>query len=322
MNAFLLLAFLLVLNNDVGSLLPEGPHNIESAKNIFSIASYNTWGLPIRLPGHNQGSRYKRIPGALIKTGVDILCLQETFSKRLRYPLIDSLSRYFYSYSDYTCNKTILGPWVKDCYGGLMTWSKYPIIDEVFVPFAKVKGMNIEERIGGKGFLISSILKGTQLIYVINTHLYAGMDDHSEFIRQKQIKQLEQFLNEEPYRNTIILLAGDFNITHPNVASMYPDIDSSIVYKEITNELEFKDSSPQLDESGFTIDHRKNIFQEDDKPLQRLDYIFYRNGNNGSSICVENQGLYMHQLPLSDHLGWRVQLSISDHSYSYSTIDN
>ena len=199
---------------------------------------------------------------------VDVLCLQETFSKRLRKPLIDSLSRHYYSYSDYTCNKTIFGPLVKDCYGGLMTWSKFPIIKEKFYPFSRVEGMNFEEKIGGKGFLISTIITDDRLLHIVNTHLYSGMDEKSESIRYHQVQEIKNILSLNEYLTSPVILAGDFNITHPGVASKYPDLSPSKVYEIIGTDLGFTDSCPNIDEYSYTIDPRINSYQSKGKHLQ------------------------------------------------------
>jgi endonuclease/exonuclease/phosphatase family metal-dependent hydrolase len=311
MKFFLLATFILIFTANVSPFAPGEKETVNRDPSTITIASYNTWGLPLWMPGHDQGNRYKELPKALASSEVDILCLQETFSKRLRQPLVDSLSRHFFSYSDYSCNKRILGPWVRDCYGGLMTWSRYPIIEETFIQYSRVSGMNLEEKIGSKGFLISTLLIDDILLYVVNTHLYAGMDKNAERIRYHQIMELEAELSQEKYNDFPILLAGDFNITHPQVASMYNDLNPSQVYDCVINDLDFQDSCPSLNNESYTIDPRKNIFQQSAKHLQRLDYIFYKNGKRRPEICVNQQELFMKDSPLSDHLGWKVQLSLS-----------
>lgn len=315
MKAFLIITFILILNADISpfTTLKNKSSHIDPSSLI--IASYNTWGLPLWMPGHDQGNRYRELPKALTSARVDILCLQETFSKRLRQPLVDSLSRYFFSYSDYTCNKRIFGPWVRDCYGGLMTWSRYPIVDETFIQYSKVRGMKLEEKIGSKGFLISTLLKEDMLIYVVNTHLYAGSDENAERIRHHQILELNAELSKDKYNDFPVLLVGDFNITHPQVASMYHDLKPSQVYDCVINDLKFNDSCPTLNNESYTIDPRKNIFQKSGKHLQRLDYIFYKNGEFSPEICIDYQKLFMKSPSLSDHLGWQVQ-------FSFSSIDN
>lgn len=276
----------------------SGDENVNS----YSFVTFNTWGLPIWIPGSNQGERYDRIPESLLSGNFDIICLQETFSKRLRTKINQRLSEKYYHYSDYNCDKTIFGPVKRDCHGGLMTWSKYPIIHEEFHQFPKHNYQNIEEKIGSKGFLISSIALPDGIIVVINTHLYAGKSESASQIRLSQLQYLEKILKaNNNYNQLPILLMGDLNINHPDVVRQSALFTNQEAYEFLSKNMAFKDSCPQLDQSHYTIDYRSNKYVEEENPLQKLDYIFYRE-SIGSMMC-----------PISATSGMKSRDNVSDH---------
>lgn len=122
----------------------------------LNVVTFNTWGLPVKLPGMDQSKRFESIPDSLLGLGADI-CLQETFSKRLRRKIMDKMPYHLMHQSDYLCQRTQAGILQIDCFGGLMTWSKHPIIYEEFFPFPLFDDMNWVEKSGRKGVLIPTI---------------------------------------------------------------------------------------------------------------------------------------------------------------------
>jgi len=101
---------------------------------FIKLISFNAWALPIWLPGHDHSMRYREIPQKLVDTTADILCIQEAFAESFRRELLATTSDCYNTFSDFRCNRSILGLINMDCYGGLMTLSKFPIIDEEFFP--------------------------------------------------------------------------------------------------------------------------------------------------------------------------------------------
>ncbi|MBK7223012.1 MAG: endonuclease/exonuclease/phosphatase family protein [Saprospiraceae bacterium] len=131
--------------------LPKKKELCLDYKSDFKITSYNVWGLPVTLPGHEDDKRFPHIADTLIKLSPDILCLQEVFSTQFRHLNLPKLMNQYYYFSDYTCNQSIV-PWVqRDCHGGLATFSRFPVLEEHFQPFPQVEGMRWEEKLGAKG---------------------------------------------------------------------------------------------------------------------------------------------------------------------------
>ncbi len=275
----------------------EMEHKIENG--ALSIISYNTWGLPISLSGHDQERRFDDMGKALMDINADIIALQETFHPELRSTLLQDLHKEYYSYSNYRINRSILGLAQMDYYGGLMTLSKYPIEKEVFFPFPITESTSFIEKTGAKGFLLSKIKYGDQYIYVVNTHLYAGNNPHAEKQRKIQMEYMHNILNQQCLQDEILVLAGDFNIHHPCVAP-------SVVYDMITQEYNYMDSKPIITHHDYTMDGEHNPFASRKEPKTKLDYIF-TTAKFGEQFNIKNQERIMtHKRPFSDHFGWKM----------------
>ena len=278
----------------------------------LKCVSYNAWGLPVWLKGHNQSSRFSALPDSLLNLHQDIICLQECFHPVLRHKVLKKLTKEYYFISDYYCNQDIFGPVKRDCFGGLMTFSKFPIIYEKFFAYSKNNQTGIIENIGNKGFLFTVIdLNGTH-INIINTHLYAGNNKLAENQRMLQIKQMFTHISSLPefYKNPTLLM-GDINITHPDVYKCNNTYQYSYVYDYILEQMGFVDSKPSLTENDYTYNGKINQYVKDTTNLQKLDYCFIYFPNNKEVLNIKEQGTVLDNYPfLSDHMGWQIQFEI------------
>lgn len=302
----LLLFFAKITSVSTGTSIPQLPVKIHSANAPIELLSLNTWGLPVRLAGHDQKRRFENIPQVLAKAPAEIICLQECFSNRLRKDLQQNLRANYQTLSDYQCNRKILGLVKTDCYGGLMTFSKYPIVQETFFPFPRNGEMTMIEKWGTKGFLVSLLDLGDKKINIINTHLYAGNHPKAEAQRLLQIQYmnavLDTLLVQQPYPS---LLVGDLNITHPQVLEHNTKVSKSIVYDFIVNQMDFIDPTMQLDENDFTIDPLRNKYSGEKDGRQKLDYCLARKAPfSDSEIRIANSStMFAGENAISDHLG-------------------
>jgi len=271
----------------------------------LSVLSYNTWGLPIELKGHDHEKRFTTMADSILALHPDIIGLQETFHPKLRAQLLNTLPRTYFTYSDYHCNKEIVPFIEKDCYGGLMTLSVYPIIWEQFHPFPIADETSIIEKIGSKGFLLSRIKYGDRIIQVVNTHLYAGDHKKAERMRLLQMKFMQQTIQSiNDYNQYETILLGDFNV-HP------PDVACSEVYDFIVDGMGYVDTKSNISQSDFTSDHTANKYVSSKDKRTKLDYIFYKPVGEKKNIKIvsQNRALASTQ-PLSDHFGWNVRFQI------------
>ena len=268
----------------------------------ISILTYNVWALPISLYKHDHFYRFPKIPHAVKNIDADIVCLQETFHPKLRTNLINVLGDKYETESDYWCNQVIIPFIIKDCQGGLMTLSKYPILSEQFYQFPRDEKYSLIEYVGAKGFLITKINVNGSIIYVINTHLYAGNNKHAEMQRGVQIDYINHIINKEMNIESYpIFLVGDINIHHP-------DVSHSPTYSKITNDMGFNDTKINVNENDYTSDCKYNSYVQKEEPRSKLDYIFYKS-NNQSQVIKSNRCLDQKPL-LSDHLGWLSYIKI------------
>lgn len=263
----------------------------------LSILSLNTWGLPIRLAKHKQVERFKQIPAVLNAENTDIICLQECFSRPLRKNILNNISSsYFYS-SDYTCNKRRAGILKLDCHGGLMTFSKYPIIEEHFYSYPKFEGTTFIEKIGAKGFLVSLLDLGYSQIYVINTHLFAGHKDGAELIREQQIKFMWQMLGQLKILDKELILVGDLNISHPKVMNENKSVSNSNIYNRLISEYGFIDGNKNAE---YTFDPVSNDYCNSKEGQQILDYILYKPARE-KEVSLSSWTVLNNQDAVSDH---------------------
>ncbi len=199
-------------------MMESNIHPIEHQQSLVHLLSFNAWALPIWLPYHDQQKRYKAIPQRLIDTNADIICIQEAFADSFRRQQLTATSDHYDIYSDYSCNRLIAGLVKMDCHGGLMTLSKYPIEEEQFYAFPKSRYMRWEESLGAKGFLLTKLQVNQNTVYVINTHLYAGLTQADELHQLVQIKYMHEVLEDHNVLSHDIFLLGDLNILHPSIA--------------------------------------------------------------------------------------------------------
>lgn len=296
---------------------------ISTKQSTLKCISYNTWGLPISLQGHQQWDRFRRMPDTLMDSSADILCLQETFHPVLRNAIVQKLRSEYYFSGDYRCNLPFAGLLKKDCQGGLMTFSKFPVLSEVFFEFPEYHGISIVEKIGSKGFLWTIIDMNGLNINVLNTHLYAGDDEFSETIRLRQIKYMVDILisNHEFLSNPTILM-GDINTTHPDMSKLNSKYTASKLYPFLVNEINFVDSNPELTPDDYTYDGSKNYFIKDAQNKQKLDYCFYKNPIDVEILSLKSRSLTFNKNKLlSDHFGWSVTFAIKHENYQSRLAD-
>ena len=275
---------------------------------VVTTLSYNIWGLPIWLPKVGFNSRFKKIVRKINMESFDILCLQECFSSRARDILMKNIHSSYNIFSEYICNEQRV-PFLKmDCHGGLLTLSRFPIVEELFFSFPANDSMKLTELIGKKGVMISYIvdeLKDT--VAVVNTHLYAGQLHKDEQQRLLQIQFIHGILEEyDVYRFPVIFM-GDLNIIHPEIA-FSNSRECSTVYDYIRDTMLFKDTAPTLLNHHFTIDYRRNGYCNRKDGIQKLDYCFVRDHSDTNFRIVDKRSIFGEENSYSDHLAWRTDL--------------
>src|SRR5262249_46474361 len=183
----------------------EIPHQTISAP--FKIVSLNIWDLPYWFVKNRQ-QRMLQIAEYLHGLDAEIICLQESFDVRHRRLLYERLGcdRYYASGGFEATRKAPLAAF--DTTGGLVTFSKFPIIEHTFTPFNQFTP-SLVERIGRKGVLEATIETPYGVMQVFNIHLHMGRKFFAHNIRVKQLKSVLERI--EAQRHMPVILAGDFN---------------------------------------------------------------------------------------------------------------
>lgn len=288
---------------------------INDENQSISALSYNVWALPIWMPGHDQSARFSKIADSIASRDFEIVCLQEVFNRRVRKELLSKLTTNYFIGSNYQCNQPIIGRLVqKDCYGGLMTLSKYPIMEESFYKFSIADNTSFIERIGSKGFLFTTVLWNGQPINIINTHLYAGESRKAESNRMRQMHEMKQIIeNLDAFKLYPTLLFGDLNVAQPEIESIISCDQDIQAYNFITQKMNFVDTPQALDANSYTINSQVNIYCSPKFPKQKLDYIMVHiPKTSNEKIWLSEQGTDFHgKSALSDHLGWKANINVS-----------
>ena len=278
--------------------------------NLFIEAiNYNIWGLPVWLPGIERKKRYPKIVKHLLERQASIVCLQECFHPLARKTILKHLKDEYKTYSDYTCNDKSI--FKKDCHGGLVTLSKFDISKEEFYRYPIQEGMNIVEKKGRKGFILSTLKTDLGEINVINTHLYSGRGQKSEAIRLLQVKRMNEIIDSLNLKENPILLMGDLNCAHPSLAKNEGD---SKVYHYLTDSLHFQDTKKKVKDNEVTYDTEKNHygrkFYYKSEGKQKLDYCLFYTPSTFKFDLTESNVIFKEEHAYSDHYGLFSKFSI------------
>ncbi|MFH1649501.1 MAG: endonuclease/exonuclease/phosphatase family protein [Candidatus Woesearchaeota archaeon] len=157
------------------------------------IFSLNCWLLPFPLSTNNRG-RLSNIISLVKKHKPDIIALQEVWLKNDVKYVEDSLKDYvFIKSSSRLFNKS-----------GLLTGVLKKNVSYEIQSFPITKKHNLIERIARKGY---HILKLSNDLFFVNTHLYAPMIKNEESIAKSQFTLLQKLMKSKKG-----FLVGDFNL--------------------------------------------------------------------------------------------------------------
>src|SRR5262249_38163106 len=181
------------------------PHQTSASQ--LKVVSFNIWDLPYWFV-KNRRQRILLIAEYLQRLDAEIVCLQESFDvhhRRLLYEHL-GLERYYASGGFEETRKVPLASF--DTTGGLVIFSKFPIIRYKFIPFNQFTPSLIEH-IGRKGVLEATIETPYGVVQLFNIHLHVGKHFLAHSIRVKQLKSVLELMKS--YGNVPVILAGDFN---------------------------------------------------------------------------------------------------------------
>ncbi len=166
----------------------------------IKIISYNIWDLPLWFV-KNRKARVKRVAEYLAQSGADIICIQEAWSRSGRATLYRILGEAGYEHVSARERLVLIGN------GGLLTFSKFPIVSKKFTPFSRLSAAFVE-LFAAKGVLEVTVDTPQGKLSVFNTHLHSPSWVFGQTIRLRQMKRVLDVLAQD---EAAAVLAGDFN---------------------------------------------------------------------------------------------------------------
>jgi endonuclease/exonuclease/phosphatase family metal-dependent hydrolase len=254
----------------------------------LKIFSFNIWDLPLWFNKERE-ERIAKVADFLKSQNADIICLQETWDASNQQLLRERMGpKYFCAYGEKLSKKFWLKDFSNFC-GGLMVFSKFPILEENFFQFFRY--YSPVESVGHKGFLEVKIETPWGKMRVVDTHLHSWIFWGGKF-RVKQLKKIMIHLAQD---DSPVVLAGDFN---------QHDILWRDPFAALLAENNFK--VPAGGEEFFSVPtHRvenpfANMWPNRVPFSRRLDYIF-TSGLDKWGFAVKNHQPIILDPPLSDH---------------------
>jgi len=275
----------------------------QSCGSELRCLTLNVWGLA-HLSRHGlRPERFRQIAAALRQGRYDVVTLQEMWHPSTRTIIEDSGMPYVVSAGS---SGGLIGR------SGLVTLSRFPVLDHRFVPFRRSVGV---ERLVQKGVLSTRIAHpGFGPIDVLNVHLLSEPERLNRFlvdtrtarrVRRDQILQVREELNLPG--SSLSLLMGDLNIDDTDSDyAILPPFAGTDVFRDHWN---LGDESEWLRTrgDGFTFDPERNPFALHRwKRRERIDHVWVRASN--PRAFVYRARLRFTENPLSDHFGVDVSL--------------
>lgn len=254
------------------------------------IMSFNIWDLPLWFV-KRRTARMRKIGEYLRSVSADIICLQESFDVKHREMIHDVLGESYHIGNGHGKTRKVLGLKTFDMTGGLITYSRFPVVSSRFVPFSRFLNVAFVEFLARKGFLETIHKTPEGPLRVINTHLHKISVWGSSWVHARQIQKIVSFLNREVKMPTIF--AGDFNEDRMMERKEF---------NEIIRGAGFTD--PETHRGGAILpSYRKenplvDMWPNRVKNSERCDYIFFKDLKKADVISYAP---VIETPPLSDH---------------------
>jgi sphingomyelin phosphodiesterase 2 len=259
------------------------------------IVTLNVW-CPTY--GKDRSARMPLIAQKCRELGAEIVCLQEMYLIQNREEMIENMKP-FYGFQHYFSNG-LMG-------SGLLTFSQYPIIDALFLPFrlsGKPERLKHADYYVAKGVGLTCIQTPEGVLDVYNTHTHAQYEpqDDNEYavFNHSNLYEIARFINTNSPKNGLVL-CGDYNTTPTQLG-----------YLLITQLAQLTDTYETLypNTPGITFDSRNPYVSE---PDQRLDYVMVKNGVSASEVKIvfDDNPISFEAMAYSDHYGLLADLHLN-----------
>jgi len=266
---------------------------------MVRLLTLNIWGAPY---SKHRPQRIRAIIDRIQILNPDIVALQEVYLADNRQQLTQGLKQIGYSYIHYF-GSGVLG-------SGLLTASKYPVIDANFLRFrlgGKPDKILHGDYYVAKGVGMAEVKTPDGIVTVFNSHTHAQYEPHDDneyhIFTDTNLYEIARFMQN----SSTAVLCGDLNIR--------PDQRG---YDIILQLGKLTDVWSQLhdDKAGVTFS-TDNPYVE--SANQRLDYVMVRGQVAAKSIDIvmtEKISNYDDALAYSDHYGLLVDLDLQRQTQS------
>ncbi|MCP6720181.1 MAG: endonuclease/exonuclease/phosphatase family protein [Patescibacteria group bacterium] len=263
----------------------------------LKILTFNIWDIPFWFTPKRH-ERACRLGEYLKKYDPDIICLQEAFDVQHRDELHEYLGKKTYHVTEGNGDtRRVLLFKRFDLTGGLVTFSKLPIISSRFVHFRRFVDMMFAEYIGRKGVLETIIKTPQGPFAIINTHLHTGGYSIDQKIRLRQMRQLFRAIKKRVSRIPIVI-TGDLN---------EDDIMQNESLSSLIKKFGFHDGADHSTNIPKPTNRIENPFTNAWFNLykitssQRVDYTLLNDTSSFGFKVIDHQVLSQPNDPLSDH---------------------
>ena len=259
------------------------------------LGTFNVWGLPEAF-SDDVSSRMRALAKRLATTDLDVLLIQEAWTREVRRTLRQGARRAGFSISE-----------GDGASGGLMTLSRLPIRSSRFDRF-RFRGdperLDKGEYLGGKGFETVELEGPDGPFVLVNTHLHAryAVED-SPLDSAVRTAQLVQIVAAVHAHSGTVVIGGDFNCRESD-----PELR---VFRGLTGTAELGSGL----ELG-TLSSANYYKRARTGPDKRIDFLFIRPGEGIAwqvreprLVFTETARIRRRDRSLSDHFGFRAELS-------------
>ena len=259
----------------------------------YSVLTLNIWDIPFVM-SRDDPERIGIIIDTVSYLKPDLVLLQEAFKVRDRRRISRDIDGYD---QEGIYRRRLLNPFF-DATGGLVTYTKHPILSSGFHRFRN-GGASWDEWFSDKGYTFTSVMTSETRVLCVNNHLSNRKKDTAT--RQRQLGQVLGHLAE---KDTPIIWGGDFNFTKYEGGDLTEEF-------RMLQDAGFTDSLVGPEVATFSRGNRYTT-EEDLEDLggdSRLDFVFFRGSPSVSVRAVRSQLIGVDQ-PLSDHYGYLVELEL------------
>lgn len=230
---------------------------------LLRVLSFNTWGVPFF--SRDRAARMRAIGRALAEMDVDVVGLQEVFFGGDRKLLVDAAASAGLVYSHYF-QSGVMG-------SGLLTLSRYPIIEKSFLRFrlnGRPQDLVRVDYYAGKGVGRVRVQTSDGPVDVYNAHLIAPYlefgPDRFAAHRVAQAVEIGRYIHAQSH-DVPAVLVGDMNCS-PADATYRAVVTAGGLIEACSNA---EAGSPDViagERNGYATIH----------PPDRFDYVFGRSG--------------------------------------------